>query len=70
MGAGADLIYHRRDRGGHPVPLRQKEGFAEMEFCSEERAGNAQDEEDQPRGKDAQSWMLWRSSCSACGSTS
>ena len=49
---GVDVVDNRGDRCGHPVPLGRQEGFAQVEFCSEERAGNAKGEEDSG-GKDA-----------------
>jgi hypothetical protein len=45
MGLGADLVNNRGDRCCHPIPLRRQEGFAQLEFCSEERARNAKDQE-------------------------
>jgi hypothetical protein len=52
VGLVPDLVNNRDERGGHPVPLRRQEGFAQLEFCSEELAGNAKGEEDSD-GKDA-----------------
>jgi hypothetical protein len=43
MGLGADVVDDRGDCRGHAVPLRCQEGFAQMEFCSEELAGKAKD---------------------------
>lgn len=53
MGLGAYVVDNRRDSRCHPIPLRRQEGFAQVEFRSEELAGNAKDEEDQLGGKDA-----------------
>jgi hypothetical protein len=43
MGLGVDVVDNRRDRCRHPIPLRRQEGFAQVELCSEERAGKAKD---------------------------